>query len=78
MMASTTFISCQMKAMQLFGQVLQTLVIILSLHVLARGFPQGTVPFGSAHVPFGQYHRSQMCPLESCKSIDILVISLRA
>ena len=40
--------------------------LYLACSVLARGFPKGTVPLGPAHVPFDQYHGSQMCPLESC------------
>ena len=40
-------------------------VNLLNISVLARCFPKGTVPFGPAHVPFGQYHESQVCPSES-------------
>ena len=34
--------------------IVAAMSVILISSVLTRGFPEGTVPFGPAHVPFGQ------------------------
>ena len=43
-------------AMHVIGCGMHACSSVLTIGV----FQEGTVPFGSAHVPFGQYHRSQM------------------